>query len=166
MSIERSADCGPWNRPSRRPRKKTAEAIRQEVAREVDRLLRIVFQERRNNNGQIDLEAVETATRSAMHHAAACALTRLLRCNPPDEDHRTIPCQCGHLARYKELRSKTVLTVVGPVELTRPYYHCAHCTRGQYPADAELGVAGLESSPGVRRMEAVVGSEDAVGYGL
>jgi hypothetical protein len=94
-----------------------------------------------------------------MHHAAAAALTHLLRCDPPDEDHRTIPCRCGHLARYKELRSKTILTVVGPVELTRPYYRCAHCTRGQYPADAELGVAGLESSPGVRRMEAVVGSE-------
>jgi hypothetical protein len=60
---------------------------------------------------------------------------------------------------YKELRSKTVLTVLGPVELTRPYYLCAHCSKGQYPADAELGVAGLESSPGVRRMQAVVGSE-------
>jgi hypothetical protein len=29
----------------------------------------------------------------------------------------------------------------------------------RYPADAELGVAGLESSPGVRHMQAVVGSE-------
>ncbi len=52
-----------------------------------------------------------------------------------------------------------MLSVLGPVEVSRPYYRCAHCTQGQYPADAELGVAGLESSPGVRRMEAVVGSE-------
>jgi hypothetical protein len=52
-----------------------------------------------------------------------------------------------------------VLTVVGPVELRRPYYLCAGCSKGQYPADAELDVTGLESSPGVRRMEAVVGSE-------
>jgi len=80
------------------------------------------------------------------------------------------------LAHYKELRSKTLLTVLGPVELSRPYYLCAHwakprvrayawtvalhdCTKGQYPVDGELGVVGLESSPGVRRMEAVVGSE-------
>src|SRR2546426_2643997 len=84
--------------------------------------------------------------------------TTLFR-SPPDEDHRTIPCACGHSAHYKELRCKTVLTVVGPVELRRPYYLCAHCNQGQYPVDAELGVAGLESSPGVRRMEAVVGSE-------
>ena len=97
--------------------------------------------------------------RSAMHQAGASALTQLLRYDPPDADHRTIPCPCGHSAHYKELRSKTVLTVLGSVEMRRPYYTCADCAKGQYPADAELGVAGLESSPGVRRMEAVVGSE-------
>jgi len=107
----------------------------------------------------LDLEAVETSIRSAMHQAGASALTQLLQYLPPEEDHRTLPCSCGHMAHYKELRSKTVLTVVGTVRLTRPYYLCAHCATGQYPVDVELGVAGLESSPGVRRMEAVVGSE-------
>ena len=145
-------------RHRRRRRKKTSEAIQREVAREVDRLLHIVFQERRHN-GRLDLEAVETAIRSALHQAGASALTQLLRYDPPGADQRTIPCPCGHSAHYKELRSKTLLTVLGPVELSRPYYLCAHCTQGQYPVDAELGVVGLESSPGVRRMEAVVGSE-------
>jgi len=32
-------------------------------------------------------------------------------------------------------------------------------SKGQYPVDAELGVVDLESTPGVRRREAVVGSE-------
>src|SRR5580704_6552942 len=94
-----------------------------------------------------------------MHQAGACALTQLLQYDPPDEDQRTIPCSCGHSAHYKELRSKTVRTVMGTVHLRRPYYYCIHCSKGQYPVDLELGVAGLESSPGVRRMEAVVGSE-------
>jgi hypothetical protein len=118
----------------------------------------MAFQERRSN-GCFDLDAVETAMRSAMHQAGASALTQLLRYDPPDADHRTIPCLCGRSAHYKELRSKTVLTVLGPVQLRRPYYLCADCSKGQYPVDAELGIAGLESSPGVRRMEAVVGSE-------
>ena len=118
----------------------------------------MVFQERRNH-GRLDLEAVETAMRSAMHRAAASGLAQLLRYDPPDAGHRTIPCPCGGSADYKELRSKTILTVLGPVELRRPYYLCAFCSKGQYPADTELGIAGLESSPGVRRMEAVVGSE-------
>ena len=94
-----------------------------------------------------------------MHQAGASALAQLLRYDPPDADHRMIPCPCGRSANYKELRSKTVLTVLGPVELRRPYYTCADCSKGQYPVDAELCVAGLESSPGVRRMQAVVGSE-------
>jgi hypothetical protein len=121
-------------------------------------LLSVIFQGRRKT-GRFDLEAVETSIRAAMHQAGASALTQLLQYDPPDEDHRTIPCSCGHSARYKELRSKTVLTVLGPVQLRRPYYVCADCAKGQYPVDTELGVAGLESSPGVRRMEAVVGSE-------
>jgi len=66
-----------------------------------------VFQARRNH-GQIDLEAVETALRSAMHQAGASVLTQLLQYDPPDADHLTIPCLCGHSANYKELRSKTV----------------------------------------------------------
>jgi hypothetical protein len=118
----------------------------------------LVFQERRASGGY-DLDAVETAMRSAMHQAGAAALTQLLRYDPPDQDHRTIPCPCGRSAHYKELRSKTILTVLGPVELRRPYFLCIDCSKGQYPVDTELGIAGLESSPGVRRMEAVVGSE-------
>ncbi|MGH9455398.1 MAG: ISKra4 family transposase [Terriglobia bacterium] len=117
-----------------------------------------MFQDRRSA-GRLDLEAVETVIRSAMHRAGAAALTKRLQYDPPDEDQRTIPCSCGHAARYKELRSKTVLSVLGPVKLNRPYYLCEHCSQGQCPVDAELGVADLESSPGVRRMEAVVGSE-------
>lgn len=94
-----------------------------------------------------------------MHQAGAAALTKLLQYDPPDEDQRTIPCPCGHAAQYQELRSKTILSVLGPVELNRPYYLCKHCSKGQCPVDRELGIAKLESSPGVRRMEAVVGSE-------
>jgi hypothetical protein len=71
------------------------------------------------NHGRLDLQAVETALRSAMHQAGASALTQLLRYDPPDADRRKISCPCGHSARYKELRSKTLLTVLGSVELRR-----------------------------------------------
>jgi hypothetical protein len=118
----------------------------------------MAFHERRTNSG-FDLDAAETALRSAMLQAGAAALTQLLHYGPPDADHLSIPCPCGGSARYKELRSKTILTVLGPVEVRRPYYLCTPCGHGQYPVDIELRIAGLESSPGVRRMEAVVGSE-------
>jgi hypothetical protein len=93
-----------------------------------------------------------------MHQAGAMALTQLLQFEQPDDDHLTVPCLCGQQARFRDMRSKSFLSVVGMVEVRRPYYHCAHCSTGQHPVDCELGIAGLESSPGVRRMEAVVGS--------
>jgi hypothetical protein len=105
------------------------------------------------------------AIRAAMHQAGATALTQLLQFEPPDADHLTVPCSCGHTARFKELRTKTFLSVVGPVQVRRPYYLCSHCSQGQHPVDLDLGVAGLESSPGVRRMEAVVGSQSPFGRG-
>jgi len=97
------------------------------------------------------------AVRSAMHHAGAVALTELLQLAVPDADQRTIPCSCGQQAGYRELRSKPVLTVVGQVKVLRPYYLCSHCHTGQFPADVELDIENTEFSPGVRRMQAVVG---------
>jgi hypothetical protein len=99
------------------------------------------------------------ALRSALHHAGAAALSQLLEADPPAAEQRTQPCPCGQPARYREMRSKSVLTVVGRVELRRPYYLCSHCQQGQFPLDRQLDVEDTELSPGVRRMLAVVGSE-------
>lgn len=99
------------------------------------------------------------AVRSAMHQAGAAGLAELLQFAAPTADQRAIPCSCGQQARYQELRSKTVLTAVGQVRISRPYYLCPHCHTGQFPADVELDIKDTESSPGVRRMEAVLGQE-------
>jgi hypothetical protein len=99
------------------------------------------------------------ATRAAMHQAGGAVLTQLLQYLAPDANHRTILCSCGHPARYQELRSKPVLTAVGQVKVSRPYYLCAHCHHGQFPADAELDIENTEFSPGVRRMQALVGQQ-------
>jgi hypothetical protein len=134
------------------------------VAREVDQLLHVIFNGRRKS-GRLDLEATETLMRSAMHHAGATALTKLLQFAAPAADQRTVPCGCGHSAHYRELRSKPVLTVLGKVEVSRPYYLCPHCHTGQFPADLELDIENTESSPGVRRMQAVVGQEAPFDHG-
>ena len=102
--------------------------------------------------------------RSALHHAGATALSELLQFPVPTEQ-RSIPCPCGHQAGYQELRAKPVLSVVGKVTISRPYYLCAHCHRGQFPADVELDIENTEFSPGVRRMQAVVGQEAPFDHG-
>src|SRR5205823_3438315 len=101
---------------------------------------------------RLDLEAVEMALRSAMHQVSAVALGQLLQCDPPGPEQRQRACSCGHTAPYRELRSRRILTVVGEVELVRPYYLCSHCSQGQFPFDAELDIGNQGLSPGVRRM--------------
>jgi len=126
--------------------------------------LRVIFNGQRQS-GHLDLEATEMAVRSVMHQAGASVLTRLLCFASPDADQRIIPCACGRQAHYRELRSKPVLTAVGKVEVSRPYYLCPHCHTGQFPADVELDIENTEFSPGVRRMQAVVGQEAPFDHG-
>jgi hypothetical protein len=97
------------------------------------------------------------AVRSALHRAGAAALTQLLQFPAPRDEPRTVPCPCGQPAPYHQLRTKPVLTAVGPVEVSRPYYWCPSCHAGQFPADVELDIENTEFSPGVRRMQAMVG---------
>jgi Uncharacterised protein family (UPF0236) len=118
----------------------------------------VIFQERRKT-GRLDLEATEMALRSALHHAGATALSKLLQFPVPAAEQRSIPCACGQQAGYLELRSKPVLTALGEVTVSRPYYLCRHCHNGQFPADGELDIKNTEFSPGVRRMQAFVGQD-------
>lgn len=83
----------------------------------------------------------------------------------PVEFERTLACGCGQQAQFHEMRPKRLLTVLGPITIQRPYYVCPHCHQGQSPRDAELDVKSTEYSPGVRRMMAVVGSENSFDHG-
>ena len=144
--------------------KKTAVAVLEEVTHEVGQWLQVLFNGRRKT-GQVDMEASEMMLRSAMHRAGAAGLTQLLRFSVPPAEQRTESCACGHTAHYQELRSKPVLTAVGRVEVSRPYYLCGHCHHGHFPADVELDIENTEFSPGVRRMQAMVGQGGAFDQG-
>ena len=102
--------------------------------------------------------------RSALHRAGAAALSQLLEFPTSTEEGRTRACPCGRPAHYRERRSKPVLTVVGQVEVLRPYYLCVNCGVGQFPVDVELDIEnGI--FPGVRRMQAIVGQEAPFDHG-
>lgn len=134
------------------------------MTREVNQLLGRVFAQRRKD-GRTDLEAVELALRATLHQAGAAALSELLQFEAPATDQRQSRCDCGHHAQYQEIRSKPVLTIVGPVRLCRPYYLCSRCHVGQFPVDVELDIENTEFSPGVRRMQALVGQQAPFDHG-
>lgn len=101
--------------------------------------------------------------RRTMHSAGAGALAKVL--NAPGQQRHAVPCACGGEARYHDIRSRQLLTVLGPISLQRAWYVCPHCGKGFSPRDAELDIAGTQFSPGVRRMMAVVGSESSFEHG-
>jgi hypothetical protein len=71
-----------------------------------------------------------------------------------DRGHRgpRVPCGNGHEAVFAGCRDKTFGTVLGPVTVTRAWYHCAECGHGLAPRDAGPGVAGASMSPGLAAM--------------
>jgi len=147
------------------PEKKTAEAIQAAIAREVTTLLGRIFAERKQTGGIVDLEAVEMSFRAALHQAGAAALTQLLPFPEPTAEQRKLPCPCGHQASYREMRLWKLLTALGEVELLPPWYLCPHCHNGQFPVDCELDIENSDHSPGVRRMQALVGQEAPFDHG-
>ena len=68
-------------------------------------------------------------------------------------------CGRGHQAAFAGCRPKTVTTVLGPVRVTRAWYHCGQCGRGFAPRDGQPGVAGTSLSPGLAEMIARAGAE-------
>jgi hypothetical protein len=127
-------------------------------------LLSRIFIERRNGGGT-DLEAIEGVFRTAMCQAGTVALSELLQFQAPAADRRQLPCPCGHQARYQELRSRPILTVMGWARINRPWYLCEQCHEGQFPADEALDIKDTELSPGVRRMQALVGQASPFDHG-
>ena len=99
--------------------------------------------------------------RATLHQVGAVALQQLLHYEEPTLDQRTRPCPCGQPAHYLELRAKRLLSVLGEVELSRPYYLCKQCGEGQFPVDQQLDVEKTKNTPGVRRMLALVGHQTA-----
>jgi hypothetical protein len=69
-------------------RKKTAAAIHQEIAWEVNRLLARIFAQPRNSGGT-DPEAIESALRVVLHRAGAGPLSELLQFEAPPPNRRT-----------------------------------------------------------------------------
>ena len=97
------------------------------------------------------MEAAERVIRAGLLRLGAGMLGEVLSA---DRGHRgpRVPCGNGHQACFAGYRDKTFDTVLGPVTVTRAWYHCAECGRGLAPRDAELGVAGTSMSPGLAAM--------------
>jgi len=56
--------------------------------------------------------------------------------------------RCAGVLKAGEVVCRTVETLVGPVQLERPYFYCRSCRFGHYPFDAAVGVV-----PGCKQLD-------------
>jgi hypothetical protein len=97
------------------------------------------------------MQVAEQVLRAGLLKLGAGMLGQLLAADPGYRGPR-VPCGNGHEAGFIAYRGKVIDTVLGPVILTRAWYHCAECRHGLAPRDAELGAAGASLSPGLAAM--------------
>ncbi len=105
------------------------------------------------------LGVLEQALRAALTTAGGRLLEAVLAGGGDGYAGPGATCPAGHQAGYAGSRPKTITTVLGPVTLSRAWYHCAVCEHGFAPRDAQLGVAGATESPGLAEMIALTGAE-------
>jgi hypothetical protein len=107
---------------------------------------------------KVDLEACESALRPLALAAGAKALGVLLESVGKGRREERVVCGCGTPMKSQGLRSKELLTILGPVTYTRSMFRCPSCGATRFPGDEELDIVGTSRSPGLRRMMARAGS--------
>lgn len=105
-----------------------------------------------------DLEAWETALRAAVLSAGAKVLEALLKGFGSGRQREAVCCECGSRMESGGLKSKELLTILGPVFYRRSMFQCPVCQATRYPGDEVLDVVETTRSPGLRRMMARAGS--------
>jgi len=68
---------------------------------------------------------------------------------------------CKESAKFKEYRPKRVVSLLGPVQLQRGYYHCRACHRGHVPWDGGLRLTPRGLTPGAEEVVSLAGAKEA-----
>jgi len=104
------------------------------------------------------LTELEQSVLPAIHALGAAMLTELCALTTTAPPLPTSPCACGQPARYLRQRPAQVRTLLGPITVVRPYYHCAACRHGHAPRDAQLQLCAGSRSAGLDDLLALLGA--------
>jgi hypothetical protein len=67
-------------------------------------------------------------------------------------EQRAAACpQCGYTLAARGPAERTVETLVGAIQLRRPYFYCERCQLGSTPLDAALGLTDRRKQPDVQK---------------
>lgn len=138
----------------------TNEQVKQVLRQEVENVLSQLLEEIQTVQ-EGNLEQVEQAVLQASLAVGRRWLSRLLTQSSSAGPARRTG-RCGHPQRLVARRPKHLLTLVGEVEIRRPYYQCLKeereedllvaCSHGEVPWDERWGVPKRRTSPGVQKL--------------
>jgi hypothetical protein len=99
------------------------EAQRKEPRPTLEQITRVVWEQRQALTGSL--------TEALLEHRYR-----------PEHGQQSASCpQCGRGVAARAVDSRTLDTLVGRVEVDRPYFYCVPCGHGFFPLDAALGLA-------------------------
>ena len=110
-------------------------------------------------SGERTLEEMEKLTIEVTKGLGQALLSGLCRLKVPEYPADTVACSCGATAKYVRWRTVHTETLLGRVELERPYYLCPSCHHGLAPLDQQLGFCAGGRSVGLDEVLALVGAQ-------
>jgi hypothetical protein len=116
---------------------------------------------------QADLGTIERQLQGLLRRVSGALLgTLAARRTAAQATQRPACARCGGTLRLVETaRSRDVQSLVGDVQVRRPYYHCAACRQGYAPLDAAWGLGRGALRPELTRVACRDGIEGAFAVG-
>jgi hypothetical protein len=65
---------------------------------------------------------------------------------------------CQQTAKLQDYRSKTLLSLLGPITLRRAYYYCPRCGHGLFPWDTLVGLTPKHLTPAAEQVTTLAGT--------
>lgn len=72
-----------------------------------------------------------------------------------------IICECGQPVAMHGKRRAQVKTLMGDIQIERPYYWCRVCGHGEAPLDRQIGIRAGSTSGGLNEVLALLGTQEA-----
>jgi hypothetical protein len=116
------------------------EALRQQLHERFDQWLDVVEAQLPTSTPTLT-QVSETIWALRHQLTGSVAQTIIEQTHQEEQQRKALQCAtCAPLLRARPAVSRTVETMIGVIELTRPYFYCRHCHRGRYPLDEVLGL--------------------------
>jgi hypothetical protein len=91
---------------------------------------------------------------------ARVAQTLIEQSHPEERQRQSLRCAtCDRLLSARAAVCRTVRTLVGDLEIERPYFYCRYCREGTYPLDAALGLSSGQIQLDVQQAAADLATE-------